>query len=184
MKFSELELSGAFLVEIDKIKDDRGFFGRAWCKNEFDAHGLKSDICQINTSLTHRKGTLRGMHYQVPPATESKFVRCTKGRIYDVIVDLRPESPTFMDWTGIELSSENFRMLYVPERFGHGFLTLEDGCEMYYIATQFYTPSAERGLRWDDPALGINWPESIKLVSERDKQHPAFNDLTAKELKV
>ena len=184
MKFSELDLKGAYLVEINKIEDDRGFFGRAWCKNEFDQHGLNSSVCQINTSYSHKKGTLRGMHYQVPPAPESKFIRCTSGSILDVIVDLRPESETFLQWTGIELSADNYRMVYVPERFAHGFVTLSDHSEVYYLATQFYTPAAERGLRWDDPALNILWPVSVEVISDKDKKHPAFNEQIKKELMV
>lgn len=183
MKFTETELGGAFLIEINKIEDDRGFFGRAWCKNEFDKYGLSSNICQINTSHTIHKGTLRGMHYQVNPALESKFIRCTKGKIYDVIVDLRPESKTFLKWIGVELADTNYQMLYVPERFAHGFVTLSDNSEIYYLATQFYNPSAERGLRWDDPMINIKWPTDINIISEKDKGHPRVSQSLINELK-
>src|SRR5210317_753616 len=136
MIFTELKLKGAFLIEVQKIQDDRGFFGRVWCQNEFKEHGLNPDIKQINTSLTLKKGTVRGMHYQVDPYQETKFIRCTRGCIYDIIIDLRPESPTFMQWVGNELSQDNYRMVYVPENFAHGFISLEDGSEVYYPVTQ------------------------------------------------
>ncbi|MFW6219030.1 MAG: dTDP-4-dehydrorhamnose 3,5-epimerase [Bacteroidota bacterium] len=175
MKFTELELKGAYLIEIQKIEDDRGFFGRSWCHNEFQEHGLNPNIKQINTSLTKKKGTIRGMHYQVDPYQETKFVRCTSGRIFDVIIDLRPESPTFMQWSGNELSSDNYRMVYVPGNFAHGFISLEDDSEIYYPVTEFYTPGAERGIRFDDPAFNIKWPVPVSVVSEKDSNHPPFD---------
>jgi dTDP-4-dehydrorhamnose 3,5-epimerase len=175
MIFTELELKGAFLVEVKKIEDERGFFGRAWCANEFKQHGLNPAFVQLNTSFSHKKGTIRGMHYQVDPYQEVKFIRCTRGRIYDVIIDLRPDSPTFMKWVGNELSADNYRMVYVPENFAHGFVTMEDHSEVYYPVSQFYTPGAERGLRWNDPAFKIKWPVEISVVSDKDQSHMDFS---------
>ena len=175
MIFTELELKGAFLVEVKKIEDERGFFGRAWCANEFTQHGLNPAFVQLNTSFSHKKGTIRGMHYQVDPYQEVKFIRCTRGRIFDVIIDLRPDSPTFMKWVGNELSADNYRMVYVPENFAHGFVTMEDNSEVYYPVSQFYTPGAERGLRWNDPAFKIKWPVEISVVSDKDQSHKDFS---------
>ncbi len=175
MIFSELGLKGAFLVEVKKIEDDRGFFGRAWCANEFKQNGLNPAFVQLNTSFSHKKGTIRGMHYQVDPYQEVKFIRCTRGRIFDVIIDLRPDSPTFMKWVGNELSADNYRMVYVPENFAHGFVTMEDNSEVYYPVSQFYTPGAERGLRWNDPAFKIKWPVEISMVSDKDQSHKDFS---------
>jgi dTDP-4-dehydrorhamnose 3,5-epimerase len=180
MIFTETKLKGAFTIEIKKLEDDRGFFGRAWCAREFEEHGLKANICQINTSLTKKKGTIRGMHFQVAPYHESKFVRCTHGRIYDVIIDLRPDSPTFMQWTGNELSRENNKMIFVPENFAHGFVSMTDDCEIYYPVTEFYAPGAEQGIRYDDGAFNINWPVKIEVVSEKDRNHPDFNPASLK----
>ncbi len=175
MIFTELQLKGAFLIEVEKVEDDRGFFGRAWCQKEFEEHGLNGSIKQLNTSLTLKRGTVRGMHYQVDPYQETKFIRCTKGRIYDVIIDLRPGSPTFMKWVGNELSEDNYKMVYVPENFAHGFITLEENSEVYYPVTQFYTPGAERGIRFDDKVFNIQWPISIEVVSEKDANHLDFD---------
>lgn len=172
MKFAESKLKGAYLVEIEKIGDERGFFGRAWCQREFEELGLKTDIKQINTSVSADKGTLRGLHYQADPFQEVKLVRCVQGRVFDVMVDLRPESPTFMQWDGYELSAENGRMLYVPERFATGFLTLEDHCAIYYTTTEFYAPEACRGIRFNDPAVGVEWPVEIVTISDVDKDRP------------
>lgn len=172
MKFIETKLKGAYLVEIEKIGDERGYFGRAWCQREFEAMGLNTGIKQINTSFSRDKGTLRGLHYQADPHQEVKFVRCTQGRIFDVIVDLRPDSPTFLQWDGYELSAENGRMLYVPEHFATGFLALEDDCGMYYSTTEFYAPDAARGIRYNDPAVGIEWPAEITTVSDADRERP------------
>jgi dTDP-4-dehydrorhamnose 3,5-epimerase len=174
MIFTELELKGAFLVEVKKIEDERGFFGRAWCKNEFIEHGLNANFVQINTSFSKKKGTIRGMHFQVDPYQEAKFIRCTRGRIFDVIIDLRPDSPTFMKWIGNELSADNYRMVYVPGNFAHGFVTLEDNSEVYYPVTEFYTPGAERGLRYNDPAFNIQWPIEITTTSAKDVSHKDF----------
>ncbi len=178
MIFTETRLRGAFIVEIKKLEDDRGFFGRAWCQDEFREHGLDAEIRQINTSYTIHKGTVRGMHYQIEPYKEAKFIRCTKGRIYDVIIDLRTGSPTFMQWVGHELSEDNYRMVFVPGNFAHGFVTLEDHCEVYYPVTEFYTPGSERGIRYNDPAFHIEWPEEVKIVSEKDANHPLFDPKT------
>jgi dTDP-4-dehydrorhamnose 3,5-epimerase len=175
MIFTETKLKGAFLVEIKKLEDDRGFFGRAWCENEFKEHGIDMTIRQINTSYSIRKGTIRGMHYQIDPYKEAKFIRCTRGRIYDVIIDLRPASPTFMQWVGNELSQDNYRMVYVPGNFAHGFVTLEDHSEVYYPVSEFYTPGSERGIRYNDPAFNIEWPVPVEIVSEKDGNHPLFD---------
>ncbi len=176
MKFAETKLKGAFIVEIEKHEDTRGFFGRAWCKNEFEQYKLKTNICQINTSKTIKKGTVRGLHYQVEPHLETKFVRCIRGSIYDVIVDLRPESPTFLQWVGVELNETNLKMIYVPENFAQGFVTLENNCEIYYLATEFYFPESERGIRYDDPAINIKWPIEIISVSKKDLNNPEINN--------
>ena len=175
MIFTETKLKGAYLVEVKKIEDNRGFFGRAWCQKEFEDQGLNGNVVQINTSFTHKKGTMRGLHYQVDPYQETKFIRCTKGSIWDVIIDLRPKSPTFMQWVGHELSADNYKMVYVPENFAHGFVTLEDNSEVYYPVTTFYTPGAERGIRWNDPAFNIAWPVEVEIVTEKDGNHPDFD---------
>lgn len=175
MKFTETKVAGAWMVEIEKIGDGRGFFGRAWCQKEFGQMGLNADIKQINTSFTPAKGTLRGLHYQTDPYPEVKFVRCIQGRIFDVVLDLRPGSPTYLQWDGFELSAENGRMLYVPEHCATGFLTLEDDCGMYYTTTEFYAPNAARGVRWNDPAFGIEWPVEISDISDVDRERPDFD---------
>lgn len=175
MIFTETKLKGAFLVEIKKLEDERGFFGRAWCQKEFEEHGINTTIRQINTSASVKKGTIRGMHYQIDPYQESKFIRCTRGSVYDVIIDLRPDSPTFMQWVGHELSESNYRMVYVPGNFAHGVVSLEDNSEIYYPVSEFYTPGAERGLRYNDPAFNIEWPIEITEVSDKDKSHANFD---------
>ncbi len=175
MIFTETKLKGAFVIEIKKLEDDRGFFGRSWCANEMKEHGLSSNICQSNTSFSAKKGTLRGMHYQISPYQESKLIRCTRGSILDVIIDLRPDSPTFKQWIGEKLTQDNYKMLYVPEDFAHGFITLEDNCEVTYLVTQFYTPGAERGIRWNDPLFNINWPFEPIVISEKDSNHPNYS---------
>lgn len=175
MKFTETKLEGAWLIEIKKIGDDRGYFGRAWCRKELEEMGLKADIKQLNTSFSPFKGTLRGLHYQKDPCQEVKMIRCTQGRIFDVIVDLRPESSTFRQWVGCELSEENGRMLYVPEGCATGFLTLEDNCSMYYPTTAFYAPEAASGVRYNDPAFGIEWPGEAKVTSDADRNWPDFD---------
>ena len=175
MKFSETPLKGAFVVDLEKISDDRGFFARAFCAREFEEHGLKPAVAQINLSCNEKKGTMRGLHYQAAPATEAKFMRCISGAIFDVIVDLRPDSPTYLQHFGTELSAANRRALYVPEMFAHGYLALTDGAQAYYSASEFYTPGVEHGLRYDDPALNIQWPMPVEIVSEKDAQWPLLN---------
>lgn len=174
MIFNETELKGACTIEIEKLEDNRGFFARAWCEKEFAKHGLTPVVHQANVSFNTRKGTLRGMHYQIAPYGEAKTVRCTRGRIYDVIIDLRKDSPTYMRWYGVELTADNYKMLYVPENFAHGFQTLEDNTEVTYNVSQFYTPGAERGLRWNDPAFNIGWPEKVQVISDKDNNWPDF----------
>lgn len=174
MIFTETRLSGAFLLDLEPREDSRGFFARTFCRREFEAHGLKPDMVQCNLSFNHHAGTMRGMHYQLPPAAETKLVRCTRGAIWDVIVDLRPESPTYLEHVGVELSAENRRQLYVPELFAHGYLTLTPDAEVAYQVGEFYTPGAERGIRWDDPALGIEWPVPVEVISDKDASWPAF----------
>ena len=175
MIFEETKLKGAFIIDVKRLEDERGFFGRIWCKKEFEEHGLNANAVQANVSYNKLKGTLRGMHFQTPPYSETKTVRCTAGAIYDVIVDIRPDSPTFKQWVGVELTEENFRMLYVPEGFAHGFITLTDHASVHYMVTEFYTPGAEGGLRYNDPAFNIVWPIQPLVVSDKDRNHPLFN---------
>lgn len=174
MIFTETRLPGAYVIEPQLLQDERGFFARSWCQREFEAHGLTSKVVQANLSYNRRKGTLRGMHYQLAPHEEAKLVRCTRGAILDVIVDVRPASSTAGQWIGVELTAENHRMLYVPEGFAHGFQTLADDTEVTYQVTEFYTPGAERGIRYDDPALAIEWPLEVTMISEKDRNWPAY----------
>jgi dTDP-4-dehydrorhamnose 3,5-epimerase len=176
MNFTSTNLRDAWVVELEPRNDDRGFFSRTFCAREFEEHGLKSAFVQANLSYNYKKGTLRGMHYQLPPGAETKLVRCTAGAIYDVIVDLRPESPTYLQHFGIELTADNRKALYVPELFGHGYLTLTDGAEVVYQVGEFYAPGHERGLRYDDPALGIQWPIAIELLSDKDRSWPLLEE--------
>jgi dTDP-4-dehydrorhamnose 3,5-epimerase len=174
MKFKRAGLGGVYLIEIDKLEDERGFFARTWCQREFEEHGLNPRLVQCNLSYNKKKGTLRGMHYQAAPYQEAKLVSCTQGAIYDVIVDLRPQSPTYKGYLGVTLSAEIHTMLYVPEGFAHGFLTLEDETFVYYQMSEFYAPEYARGFRWNDPAFGITWPGDIQVISERDGSYPDF----------
>jgi dTDP-4-dehydrorhamnose 3,5-epimerase len=175
MVFKETLLKGAFIIELEKIDDIRGFFSRAWCQEEFQTHGLNPNIAQCNLTFSATIGTLRGLHYQIAPYHESKCVRCIRGKIYDVIVDLRPNSPTYSQWMGFELSSENRKMLYIPENFAHGYLTLADNAEVFYQVSQFYSPGSEGGVRWNDPSINIKWPNSANLIiTEKDKNWPNF----------
>ncbi len=175
MIFRETELKGAFIIELEKLEDARGFFARAWCQKEFEAHGLTARLVQCNLSFNKKRGTLRGMHYQAAPYEEVKLVRCTRGAVYDVIIDLRPESPTYKQWLGVELTADNYKMLYVPEGFAHGYQTLTDDAEVFYQVSQFYTPASERGVRWDDPAFGIEWPETdTRIISDKDESWPDY----------
>jgi dTDP-4-dehydrorhamnose 3,5-epimerase len=168
----ETKLRGAFVIEVEPIEDERGFFARSFARDFFEGRGLRGDFVQSSISYNARSGTLRGMHYQVSPHAETKVVRCTRGAIFDVIVDLRPGSATERQWIGAELTADNHRMLYVPEDFAHGFLTLENASEVFYEITQYYSAEAARGVRWDDPALGIAWPETPVVLSARDKSLP------------
>jgi dTDP-4-dehydrorhamnose 3,5-epimerase len=174
MIFVETMLKGAFFIEIEKREDHRGFFARSWCRKEFEEHGLSTLPVQANVSFSAQKGTLRGMHYQMAPFEESKLVRCTRGAIYDVIIDLRPDSPTYKKWIGVELTSDNYKMLYVPEKFAHGFQTLEDNTEASYQVSQFYSPGSERCIRWNDPTFNIQWPLEVQVISDKDKNCPDY----------
>jgi dTDP-4-dehydrorhamnose 3,5-epimerase len=181
MIFCETKLKGAFIIESTLAEDERGFFGRTWCKKEFEAHGLNSNAVQANVSYNKKKGTLRGMHYQVAPFTESKTVRCTQGSIYDVIIDIRPDSKTYKQWIGVELTAKSFRMLYVPDGFAHGFITLEDNSSVHYMVTEYYTPGAEAGIKFDDAAFNIVWPLQPLVISGKDNMHPVFNESVLQE---
>lgn len=173
MIFTPLQLAGAWLIDPERLEDERGFFARSFCRKEFETRGLNPDVAQCNISFNLHKGTLRGMHYQWPRG-EAKLIRCTKGIIYDVIIDLRTESPTYGKHVGVLLSENNRRMLYIPQQFAHGFLTLEENTEVFYQMSEFYMPGNARGVRWDDPAFGIEWPQEVKVISERDRDYPDF----------
>jgi len=174
--FTETKLNGAFIIEPEKHEDDRGFFARSWCRKEFQAHSLNPTTVQCNISFNKRKGTLRGMHYQVAPFAESKLVRCTAGAIYDVVIDLRPDSPTYRHYVGEVLSADNYKMFYVPEGFAHGFQTLEDNTEIFYQMSEFYSSQHARGVRYSDPAFGIKWMISDPIIADRDRNYPDFTD--------
>lgn len=174
MLFHETKLPGVFEIQLEPRVDERGFFARCWCQKEFEAHGLNPRLVQCSISFNIRKGTLRGMHYQVPPHAEAKLVRCTRGSVYDVVVDLRRASPMFRKWIGVPLTAENRHMVYIPEGCGHGFLTLEDHSEVFYQISEFYNPESARGVRWDDPAFQITWPGIVEVISQRDRTYPAF----------
>jgi dTDP-4-dehydrorhamnose 3,5-epimerase len=174
MRFSKTMLPGVIGIELEPRADDRGFFARSWCQQEFEAQGLNSRLVQCNVSFNYRKGTLRGMHFQAAPHAETKLVRCTKGAIYDVALDMRPESPAYKRWVGVELTAKSRQMLYIPEGCAHGFLTLEDETEVFYQMSEFYHAESARGARWDDPAFAIAWPEEVQVISERDATYPAF----------
>lgn len=177
MIFIEADLKDAYVIDLERIEDARGFFARAWCAKEFSEHGLEPRIAQCNTSFNKRKGTLRGMHLQRPPHEEVKMVRCIRGALYDVILDLREDSPTYKRWIGVELTEDNRRMLYVPRGFAHGFQTLTDDTEAFYMVTEFYTPGAEIGVRWNDPAFGIEWPLGEPAeISEKDASWPDYKE--------
>lgn len=174
MRFTETPLRGAFVIELDLLEDERGHFARTFDVNEFAEHGLDPAVVQCNTSFNTRRGTLRGMHYQADPDGEAKLVRCTRGSIFDVAVDLRPGSDTRGRWFGVELSASNARMLYIPAGMAHGFQTLADESEVHYQMSHQYVPEQARGVRFDDPAFGIEWPLADPIVSERDRQFPDF----------
>ena len=177
MIFRETPLHGAWLLEPERFEDERGFFARTWCRRELEEHGLDATLAQCSISYNHRRGTLRGLHFQAPPHEEIKLVRVTRGAIWDVIVDLRPASPTFKGHFSVVLSEEEGNQLYIPKGMAHGFLTLEDACEVYYQISEYYAPEAARGYRWDDPAFAIPWPEAVAVVSEKDRKLPRWGDL-------
>ncbi|HMN27259.1 MAG TPA: dTDP-4-dehydrorhamnose 3,5-epimerase [Caldilineaceae bacterium] len=170
MIFRTTRLKGAYLVELNKLADERGYFARSWCQREFAEHNLDTSLVQCNVSFNKHRGTLRGMHYQLPPFAETKLVRCTRGAIYDVIVDVRPDSSTFLEWIGAELSEDNGQMMYVPHGFAHGFLTLVDNSEVFYQMSEYYAPESARGVRWDDPLFALQWPSAITTLSAKDQQ--------------
>ena len=175
MIFKTTGIEGAFVIELEKIQDHRGYFARTFCQKEFQAHGLCTSLVQANTAFTQRKGTVRGMHYQAAPYAEAKLVRCNRGAAFDVMIDLRPGSKSYCRWFGVELAADNHRMLYVPEGFAHGYQTLQDDTELFYLVSQFYTPQAEQGVRWNDTCFKIAWPiVANALLSEKDRNWPDF----------
>lgn len=174
MIFHETGLKGAYVIDLQRLEDERGFFARSWCQKEFAAHGLNPRVVQCNLSFNATKGTLRGMHYQVASFEEAKLIRCTRGSIYDVIVDIRPGSATFGKYVSIVLTSESRTMLFAPEGFAHGFLTMEDHTEVFYQMSEFYAPECARGFRWNDPAFGIEWPSDVRVLSDRDRNYPDY----------
>jgi len=174
MIFQKTKLPGVFEIQIEAKPDDRGIFARTWCQEEFASQGLSSRLVQCNLSFTTQQGTLRGMHYQVAPHEETKLIRCTRGAIYDVVLDLRPDSPAYKDWVAVELTAGKRNMIYVPEGCAHGFLTLQDGTEVIYQMSEFWNPESSRGVRWDDPAFQITWPAKVEVISERDRTYPDF----------
>ncbi len=177
MTFHETRLAGLYTIDWEPLHDERGFFARTFCRREFEARGLNGTVAQSSVSYTRQRGTLRGMHYQEAPHGEAKLIRCVRGAVYDVAIDLRPDSVTFRQWAAVELRAAPGRvasMLYVPEGFAHGFQTLEDDTELLYQMSEFYTPEAARGVRWDDPAFGVQWPEPVRVMSERDRDYPDF----------
>jgi dTDP-4-dehydrorhamnose 3,5-epimerase len=175
--FTETILYGAYLINLERVEDERGFFARVWCRKEFEAHGLSTALVQCNVSFNALKGTLRGMHFQVSPHEEVKLVRCTMGAIYDVLIDLRKNSPTYLRHFAEVLSAENRNMFYIPEGFAHGFITLEDRTEVFYQMSAFYNAEAAKGVRWNDPAFGIRWPSDVRVISDRDRNYPDFPEL-------
>jgi dTDP-4-dehydrorhamnose 3,5-epimerase len=177
MIFIETKLKGAYIIDIDRKEDSRGFFARSFCQKEFEANGLKPIIAQANVAFNRLKCTLRGMHFQYPPAAETKLVRCTRGAILDIIVDLRPESPTYLEHIAVELNEDNYRSLYVPERFAHGYQVLRDRTETSYQVGEFYTPGAEGGLAYNDPRLGLKWPLPVSEISEKDKKWQLLSEV-------
>jgi dTDP-4-dehydrorhamnose 3,5-epimerase len=175
MKFIPTPLAGSFVLELERREDERGYFARSFCLNEFKTHGLDFSIVQSNVARTLKKGTVRGLHYQIPPSREAKLMRCTQGAVFDVIVDLRPDSTTYGKHFGIELTQDNGRALFVPPMFGHGYQSLEDNSEVTYLVSDFYNPGCERGLRHDDPAFNITWPLAVSSISDKDRMWPLFN---------
>ena len=174
MIFRETKLKGAFVIEEERHEDERGYFARTWSAQEFEAHGIVSQIAECNISFSKKKGTLRGMHFQLPPFAQAKLVRCTRGAIYDVAIDLRPESETFRQWVAVNLTA-NKGMFYIPTGFAHGFQTLEDESEIFYQMSDVYNPESAGGVRWNDPAFGIEWPEAERIIIARDREYPDFH---------
>lgn len=174
MIFTETTLKGAFVIELEKHEDERGFFARTFCRKELEAHGLNPNLVQCNISLNRKKGTLRGMHYQIAPYEEAKLVSCLRGAIYDVIIDLRADFPTYCQWFAVTLSADNYKMLYIPKGFAHGFQTLEDNAVVFYQMSEFYHPECARGVRWDDQTFGIEWPMEELILSDKDKAYKDF----------
>ena len=179
MIFTATQLDDAWLIDLEPREDERGFFARIWCRHELAAQGLDTEIAQENLSFNRYRGTVRGLHFQRPPHEETKIVRCTRGEIFDVIVDLRPQSPTYLRWQGFELTAENHKALYVPKGFAHGFQTLVDDAEIVYQISEFYAPNSAGGHRYDDAAFGVAWPLPVTMISERDLSWPAFNAATS-----
>ncbi len=177
MIFQDTKLRGVREVNLEPTPDERGFFARTWCKKEFEESGLNSRLVQCSVSFNTRKGTLRGMHFQVSPHAEAKLVRCIKGAIYDVVIDLRPESRTYREWIAVLLTADKRNMVYIPEGCAHGFLTLADESEVFYQMSEFYSPDSARGVRWDDPAFQIIWPDAVEVISERDRTYPDFEQV-------
>ena len=177
MRFEPAGLDGTWHVDLEPHEDERGFFARVWCATEFAAHGLSDTLRQCSVSYNRRAATIRGLHYQAAPVEEAKVVRCIRGALYDVLVDLRPASPTFMRWVGLELTADNRRALYVPPGVAHGFQTLTDGCEVLYLIDRDFEPSQARGVRWNDPAFGVRWPLAPEVISERDRSYPDFRSM-------
>jgi len=177
MKFNELPLKGAYLIDLEKRGDDRGFFARYWCRNEFEKLGLDTNIVQINNSMSRYNGTLRGLHFQHPPKAESKIVRCISGAIWDVIVDIRKDSETYGKWFGTELNTENRTMIYIPKGFAHGFVSVSDNSEIIYLVTEFYCPEYEDCLLWNDPTVGIKWPIEPVIISDKDRNSKKLNQI-------
>lgn len=174
MIFIQTKLEGAYLIQIQRHEDERGFFARTWCRREFEEHGLNPRLVQCNLSFNHKKGTLRGMHYQDAPYQEAKLVSCISGALYDVIIDIRPGSPTFGEYLGVELTAQTYEMLFIPEGFAHGFLTLADETRVFYQMSEFYAPEYSRGFRWNDPAFKVEWPGEVRVISPRDAGYPDF----------
>jgi dTDP-4-dehydrorhamnose 3,5-epimerase len=172
VRFVPTSLTGVYVIEQERHMDERGFFARTWCADEFAEHGLEPNLAQCSVSFNPHRGTLRGLHYQAPPFAEAKLVRCSRGALFDVAVDLRPDSPTFRKWVGSELTEENGRALYVPRGFAHGFLTLADATEVAYQISRPHAPEAARGIRWDDPFHGVAWPERVRVIGSRDRDYP------------
>jgi len=182
MIFEETGIGGVWVIRPERLEDERGFFARTWDHDEFAIHGISSQLLQCSISFNRTRGTLRGLHYQAAPYEEGKLVRCTSGAIFDVALDLRPDSPTFKAWVGVELSADNRLALFIPEGCAHGFLTLADAAEVHYQMTAYYVPEAGRGVRWDDPAFGIAWPEEVSVINDRDRSYPDFGAASTQQV--